>query len=110
MIEDRFFILTIHQQDVTGSIDVRIQEAGLCQVFTATLPGRDLGEYEDDWNSSSRQLRVFAQSHDFDNLNLLLSVEDIAVPPGVVVRVARADPSHQHAQHDSDQRVYWLSQ
>lgn len=109
MIAERFFILTIQQDEVTGTVEVRVQEAGLCEVFTATLPGRDFRAGEDQASSSSRQLRVFAQSYDFFNLNLLLAVEDIPMPPGLVVRIARGDPVRPHAWHDPEQRVYWLS-
>ncbi|CAK0909585.1 unnamed protein product, partial [Prorocentrum cordatum] len=104
--EERFFVLSVSEEESTGALHVRLQESGTCAALDALLPGRRHERQE----RPARQLRIFAQSHDFRDLVLFLAIEDIAVPHGLMVRVARGGAAgwEPSTWRDPGQRVYWL--
>lgn len=99
LLEDRFFLLSVYGEDRGGELRVRLQEAGTCRAFEVVLPG----------HGHAQQLRALAQAHEFGDMTLLVSAEDVVQPAGLVIRVARSSSAQPLAWRDPHQRVYWLS-
>lgn len=105
IIEERFFVLAVCEDAAAGTLRVEIQESGICQDFQVVLPGRAEGSS----GRPARQLRVSAQACEFGELTLLVAVEEILVPPALVIRLARGSAVQPLAFRDPEQKVYWLS-
>eukprot|EP00929_Paragymnodinium_shiwhaense_P009571 TRINITY_DN11378_c0_g1_i8.p1 TRINITY_DN11378_c0_g1~~TRINITY_DN11378_c0_g1_i8.p1 ORF type:complete len:2407 (-),score=647.18 TRINITY_DN11378_c0_g1_i8:186-7406(-) len=102
LLDDRFFTLKIMDDVATGTTTVQLQETGVCKSVEVVLPGRVA-------SPSERQLRICAQAYEFGNLTVLVAVEEIALPPALVVRIARGRLHQPLSYRDPEQQVFWLS-
>jgi hypothetical protein len=99
IVDQRFFTFLVRKDPDTSTITLQLQEAGVCQPFEIVLPGAE----------GVQQLRVYAQAYEFTDLTLMVTCEEIATPPSLVIRIAKGDANQPAGWRDPHEQVFWIA-